>query len=84
MNDYLPIGSIVKLKKGITKVMIIGYCKCFDSDKIKNKDYIACVYPTGIVDFEKVIAFKKSDIEEILLSGASMDEYKLLNEILNR
>ena len=80
---YLPIGSIVKLNNGKTKLMIIGYCKLMKEDKLKTNDYIACVYPLGVTSMKKVVAFKSSDINEVLIKGLEDDDYKELMSLMN-
>lgn len=78
----ITCGSVVILKNGKTKLMIIGYCKCMKKDKIKENDYIACVYPLGVIDFKNTLAFKSDQIDEVLFIGKNSPEYEKLNEIL--
>lgn len=82
MKDYLPIGSIVNLKNGKVKYMIIGYCKVLNGQKIEDKDYIACIYPLGLTDLENLILFNNEDIEKIHVYGTKSEEYNNLKELL--
>ena len=82
MFDLLPIGSIVKLKNGKTKLMIIGYCKNIKEDKIKENDYVACIYPLGIVSMKNLLAFKKEQINEVIVLGSKSNEFETLKKIL--
>ena len=82
--DYLPIGSIVRLKNGITKLMIIGYCKLIKEDQTKINDYVAVTYPLGLTSMNKLIAFKKDDIDVVITEGIKDEEYKQLIELMNK
>ena len=84
MKNYLPIGSIVKLKQGKVKLMIIGYCKTLRNGEIKEKDYIACIYPLGLTDLDNLLVFNNEDIEIIEVSGKTSDEFNNLKEFLNK
>lgn len=69
MEKYLPIGSVVILKNGKKKLMINGFaCKDLDTgDKIY--DYSGCVYPEGVLSFDKAIVFDHDQIEKIFYLG---------------
>lgn len=69
VEKYLPIGSVVMLKFGHKKLMINGYaCKDLNSgDKIF--DYSGCVYPEGVLSFDKAIVFDHEQIEKIFFVG---------------
>lgn len=84
MIDYLPIGSIVKLKEGKVELLIIGYCKLIKQDKIKANDYVACIYPAGLIDMKTLIAFKHDQIEEIVHQGIKTDDYLKIKKALNK
>ncbi|MDR1663950.1 MAG: DUF4176 domain-containing protein [Clostridiales bacterium] len=49
MNDnfeYLPLGSVVKLKNGTKKLMIYGR-KQTQAGSGKTWNYVACLWPEG-------------------------------------
>ena len=73
--DFLPIGSVVMLKNGRHRVMIVGYCS-IDTEKNDSKlfDYIACFYPEGIFTLDNIIGFNESDIDKIYFKGYSDEE----------
>ena len=65
--DYLPLGSIVRLKNGIKPLMIIGSCFCDNEDQTnKYYDYCGCIYPEGVISTSENILFNHIDIEEII------------------
>ena len=73
----LPIGSVVKLKKGIKPVMIYGRKqKRKGSDKIY--DYLGCLYPEGHISKQYNIFFMQSNITKVLYKGYITPEEKRL------
>ncbi len=84
MKDYLPIGSLVTLKNGRVKLMILGYPKTIEEDKIKDKDYIACISPLGIMNFRSILAFNNDQIDHVDFMGFTSPEFdKYKNNVLN-
>ncbi len=97
MNDkkYLPMGTVVILKKGIKKIMIFGR-KQQKADTGEQFDYIAYLYPEGNIKQDLAILFNHEDIKQIvhvgyidedeenfqkkfLLTGAVADEKDVFN-----
>lgn len=89
MNNekFLPIGTVVRLKEAENCLMVTGFCVKKDEEE-KIYDYIACMYPQGIISPDLNFLFDHVDIEEILFLGFSNDlekEYKkALNEVINK
>ena len=52
-NRPLPIGSVVLLKGGNTKMMILGYLKYGPENHTDIYDYAGCIYPQGYHSPEK-------------------------------
>lgn len=78
-NQFLPIGTVVKLINEDSKIVIIGYL-------MKNKqgytyDYCGCKYPMGVIDNYYNYYFNKSDIIEIIKLGLVDKE---TNDVLNK
>lgn len=83
-EKFLPIGSVVMLKGGEKKVMIVSYL-IFPSANSKTKnmfDYGGCVYPEGIIDSRVGVGFNHSEIAEILHVGYEDDEEKEMAKLL--
>lgn len=78
-EKYLPIGSIVQLKKGKKYLMITGYA--VSSNKTKIYDYTGCFYPEGIVSNTSML-FDHSEIEMVVSTGYINDEFKSFNSKL--
>lgn len=71
LQDLLPLGSIVNLKKGDgTKVLIIGRMTLTEDNGVKGFfEYSSVIYPTGIVDANQLLFFNHQDIDNIFHVG---------------
>ena len=69
MTELLPIGSVVQLKNGQVKIMIINRYPLYDNKgEIGYLDYSGCVYPFGMTD-NQACFFNQEDIEKIWFEG---------------
>lgn len=69
-NYILPIGSVIKTKKGNVKLMIVGRAQLYNNDgTIGYFDYSALVYPEGITSQQEFAFFNHEDIQEIYFEG---------------
>ena len=63
----LPIGSIVYLKEGTSKVMILNRGPVIEQDGEELMyDYSACLYPQGLSP-EHVFYFNHENVDEVVL-----------------
>jgi len=73
----LPIGSIVYLKEGTSKLMILNRGPILPSEDTKNKgtiyDYSGCFYPQGM-DPNNVFYFNEENIDKVLFEGFKDEE----------
>ena len=74
MKALLPVGSVVRLKKGVRKAAIMGYMQRISSGENKEKkadvyDYMAVPYPEGFLGKGSVFLFNEEDIEEVCFKG---------------
>jgi hypothetical protein len=71
-NDLLPIGSVVLLKGGAKKLMIIGI-KQVKTDEVTNEtqefDYISVLYPEGFLGAEGNFLFNHADVNDVVFTG---------------
>ena len=69
MRKYLPIGSVVRLNKGDTKLMIVSRFPLYkDGNDIGYFEYCSCIFPSG-VDGKEFIFFNKEDLAEVYFEG---------------
>lgn len=85
-EKYLPIGSVVLLKDGEKKVMIISYLifPTGDSETHDMFDYGGCLYPEGMIDSKIGVGFNHEDIAEVLHLGYADEDYKGLNDAIKQ
>lgn len=85
-GNMLPIGTVVNLKNGTKRVMIIGF---YPVDKNSNTmyNYSGCLYPEGFISNNKLVLFNHNQIEKIYHMGLSdqeeMEFKNQLNTLLN-
>lgn len=80
MKDYLPLGSVVKLKNGKKSVMIIGVNQ--DSQDKNNYDYVSVLHPEGYINPDFFFLFNNDDISEVSFMGCINSETQLFREML--
>ena len=68
-EKYLPIGSVVLLKKANKMIMINGYCAVAKNLSDKVFDYRGCPYPEGIISSTGVALFNHDDIQKVEYLG---------------
>ncbi|MDE5415230.1 DUF4176 domain-containing protein [Alkalihalobacterium chitinilyticum] len=70
----LPIGSIVYLKEGTSKLMILNRGPILEADgENKMFDYSGCFYPQGLVH-DKVFYFNHENVDEVIFEGYQDEE----------
>ena len=68
LAHILPLGSIVTLKQGTKKVMIIGRCQKNQATGI-DYDYSSCYYPEGVLNPQELFLFQQEDIDKVYYIG---------------
>jgi len=80
-EKLLPLGSIVLLKEGLQKLMVVARGVVYVNQTTKEdefSDYMAVLYPAGM-NPESTIFFNQSDIDKVLFSGfVDEDETRFL------
>ncbi len=69
IKDLLPIGSIVLLKDGLKRLMIIGIMQNDAGGTGKNYDYLGELYPEGHIGEGFQYLFNHEDISKIIFRG---------------
>lgn len=79
MKDFLALGSIVVLKGGTDKIMIISRAMVVKLDNKKGYiEYGGCRYPQGMID-DKIIYFNGENIQETVFEGYRDEQEKWMN-----
>ena len=81
-EKYLPIGTVVMLKGGSKRVMIVGFCCSDNKDATKIYDYSGCLYPEGTISSDKMLLFNHNQIDKIYNLGLVDEEEKQFKEKL--
>lgn len=87
MQELLPIGSVVVLKEGTKKLMIIGRLQA--NPKTKNLyDYAGCPWPEGYMDKDHCYVFNHEDIDLLYYLGMQdIEEFNFrfkLDEVIEK
>lgn len=85
VKDLLPAGSVVLLKGGSKKTMIIGVLQVMNDKPGEVYDYIGVPYPEGYIGAENVYAFQHEDINDVVFTGyqnPERNEFVELAEII--
>ena len=65
----LELGSIVYLKDGVEKVMILSRGPIVEEDGERLIfDYSGCIYPVGL-DMERILHFNEENIDKVVFNG---------------
>lgn len=73
IEGLLPVGSVVLLKGGQHRAMIIGYCQRSVENPGEIYDYVACLFPEGYISAEKNYLFNRDQIDKIYHVGYQTD-----------
>ena len=79
LNNILPYGTVVSLKEGKGKLMIIGI---FQKAAVNNivYDYSAVLLPYGYLNADDIFLFNKDKIDKIYFSGYLDEQIKDYHE----
>lgn len=78
----LPLGSIVVLKNGFKKLMIIGR-KVLQGKEEKLFDYLGCLYPEGDIGEQYKFVFNNEDIDRVIFEGYVDFEEEMFRDTIN-
>lgn len=85
IKKLLPIGTVVAIKGGLKKVMIIGLLQTIhtDEEEVRTFDYIGVVYPEGFLNLETMILFNHDLILDIVFKGYENPEREEMIQALS-
>ena len=82
-EKFLPVGSVVLLKGGKKRVMVIGFCAMSKEHEGKVFDYSGCLYPEGLIASNQTCLFNHDQIEKVFFKGFVDEEEKTFKDKLN-
>lgn len=82
-KNYLPVGSVVLLKGGKDRVVIIGRIAAPNGED-RIYDYAACPYPGGLAGLDQLFFFDAEQIDRIYFIGFQDPEELQLQEFLSQ
>ena len=82
-EKFLPAGTVVMLKGGTKRVMIIGFCAVEGQNK-EIYDYSGCLFPEGLLSSNEVCMFNHDQIEKVYHEGLKDEEETAFKEELNK
>jgi len=69
-GEILPLGTVVQLKDGAVKLMIVGRGQLYnDGGTLGYFDYSAVMYPQGIMGEDQFAFFNQEDIDKVFDEG---------------
>ena len=81
--DYLPLGSVVLLKRGIQKLMIISRgINVKRNGEVVFFDYGGVLFPEGLVS-DQMAYFNHDGIDKVIFEGYSDEDSRKLAENIN-
>lgn len=82
-TEFLPLGSIVIVKGGIKKTIVIARGIAADlGGGPKRFDYGGCLYPEGLLG-DQLLYFNHEDINKVVFTGFSDEDNILMVENIN-
>lgn len=82
--DYIPLGSVVYLKGGIKKVLVVARAiTVANGGKQYFFDYGGVLYPEGITG-DQMVYFNHDDVSSIFFRGCDDEENKGMTEVINK
>lgn len=83
MIDYLPLGSIVLLKNGLQKTLIISRAiNVKNGDKDFFFDYGGVPYPEGLIS-DQMVYFNADKVNKVIFRGYSDIEDENITDTIN-
>ena len=79
--ELLPLGTIVVLRDGYKKLIVIGR-KIYSGNGEKLNDYLGCLYPEGYLGEEYCYVFNNEDIDQVIYKGYSDLEDEVFTKTL--
>ena len=82
-EKYLPIGTVVLLKGGRKRIVIVRFLVISKEDK-KMYDYGGVLYPEGFISSDRTILFNHDQIDKVYYVGLEDEEHKDFMNLLEK
>ncbi len=82
IKDLYPIGTVVVLKDGEKKLLIVGV-KQLNADTKEEYDYLAVTFPEGFLGGDVMVFFNHDAIGELYHLGLKNEEQEAFLEALD-
>lgn len=83
IKDLLPAGSVVLLKGGVKKTLIIGVLQIKEDTPGEVYDYIGVPYPEGYMGMDNVYLFQRENINDVIFRGYENPERDEFFELMD-
>lgn len=81
MKELVPLGTVVTLKNGDKRLMVVGRIQNQKGQK-QVYDYAACLWPEGLIDSSHFYLFNHEDIHYLYHIGLQdMQEFNFRYEL---
>lgn len=74
IKDLLPVGSVVLLKGGVKKLVIMGIKQANAEEPDVEYDYAGVMYPEGYLGNDTLYLFNHADINDTIFTGYTNPE----------
>ncbi|MBO6134279.1 MAG: DUF4176 domain-containing protein [Lachnospiraceae bacterium] len=84
MKELLPIGSVVLLRNGRKKLMIIGIKQADAENPSVIFDYSGVMYPEGYLGEKSFFLFNHKDIVDVIFTGyTNVEREEFISKVNN-
>jgi len=79
IEGLLPVGSVVMLKEGSHRTMIIGYAQRMKDKPEAVFDYVGIMWPEGHTSPDATYCFNRDQVQTVYFLGYQTDGQQVLN-----
>lgn len=82
IKNLLPVGSVVLLKGGVKKLVVMGIKQASVEKQDEEYDYMGVLYPEGYLGDDTMFLFNHEDVNDIIFTGYSNPEREKFLEVV--
>lgn len=83
LSGFLPIGTVVVLKEGTKRVMIVGVLQR-DANNGRLWEYVGVLYPEGYINSDQMYLFNGDAIDKVFALGYQDEEQFAFKEMADQ